>query len=79
MKDVHPLLILSPREFNDRTGIIIGPPMTTAFYNDTNPFAVPFAGPKGVISYILAPAKALRLASSICETAPLGASAGADI
>jgi mRNA interferase MazF len=53
MKDVHPLVVLSPREFNARTGILIGLPMTTASYNETNPFAVKFTGPKGVISYIL--------------------------
>jgi mRNA interferase MazF len=53
MKDVHPLVVLSPREFNERTGIVIGLPMTTAAYNDTNPFAVKFKGAKGVISYIL--------------------------
>lgn len=54
MKDIHPLLVLSPREFNERTGIVIGLPMTTASYNDTNPFAVKITGPKGAASYILA-------------------------
>ncbi len=53
MKDVHPLLVLSPREFNERTGIVIGLPMTTASYNETNPFAIRFLGPKGAVSYIL--------------------------
>ena len=53
MKDMHPLMVLSPREFNERTGIVIGLPMTTASYNDTNPFAVRLASPKGVSSYIL--------------------------
>ena len=53
MKDVHPLLVLSPKEFNERTGIVIGLPMTTASFNDTNPFAVKIKGPKGVASYIL--------------------------
>jgi mRNA interferase MazF len=36
-----------------KTGIVIGLPMTTASYNETNPFAVKFIGPKGVASYIL--------------------------
>jgi mRNA interferase MazF len=54
MKDVHPLVVLSPKAFNDRTGIVIGLPMTTASFNDTNPFAVKFRGPKGAASYILA-------------------------
>ena len=53
MKDVHPLVVLSPKEFNQRTGIVIGLPMTTASYNDTNPFAIKHAGSKGVASYIL--------------------------
>ena len=48
MKDIHPLLVLSPKTFNERTGIVIGLPMTTAPFNDTNPFAVKFMGPKGV-------------------------------
>lgn len=54
MKNVHPLLVLSPREFNARTGIVIGLPMTTAEYNRSNPFAVCFTGPKKVESFILA-------------------------
>jgi mRNA-degrading endonuclease toxin of MazEF toxin-antitoxin module len=37
MKDMHPLMVLSPRDFNERTGIVIGLPMTTAAYNDNNP------------------------------------------
>jgi mRNA interferase MazF len=54
MKNIHPLLVLSPRAFNERTGIVIGLPMTTAPYNDTNPFAIRFVGARGVVSYILA-------------------------
>ena len=54
MRDVHPLMVLSPREFNERTGIVIGLPMTTAPYNETNPFAIRLTGPKGAVSYILA-------------------------
>ena len=54
MKDVHPLLVLSPRSFNERTGIVIGLPMTTAAYNETNPFAVKMKGPLRKTGYILA-------------------------
>ncbi len=54
MRDIHPMLVLSPKKFNDRTGIVIGLPMTTAEYNDTNPFAVKFAGKSGAVSYVLA-------------------------
>ena len=53
MRDVHPLLVLSPKAFNERTGIVIGFPMTTAASNETNPFAIKFSGVKGVVSYIL--------------------------
>jgi mRNA interferase MazF len=45
--------ITDAREFNSRTGIVIGLPMTTASYNETNPFAIRFVGAKGVLSYIL--------------------------
>lgn len=54
MKDMHPMMVLSPRAFNDRTSIVIGLPMTTAQSNDTNPFAIRFVGPKAVVSYVLA-------------------------
>jgi mRNA interferase MazF len=40
MRDIHPFLVLSPRNFNDRTSLVIGLPMTTAEYNADNPFAV---------------------------------------
>ena len=53
MKDTHPLLVLSPRAFNERTGIVIGLPMTTASFNESNPFAIRLKGPKAVVSYIL--------------------------
>lgn len=54
MKDLHPMLVLSPRAFNDRTSLVIGLPMTTSASNETNPFAIRFSGPKGVASYVLA-------------------------
>lgn len=54
MRDMHPMLVMSPKKFNNRTGIVIGLPMTTAKYNDTNPFAVRFQGEDGKVSYILA-------------------------
>ena len=40
MRDLHPFLVLSPRQFNDRTSLVVGLPMTTAEYNADNPFAV---------------------------------------
>jgi mRNA interferase MazF len=53
MKDMHPMLVLSPKPFNERTGIVIGLPMTTAAFNETNPFAIKFKGPRNVTSYVL--------------------------
>lgn len=40
MRDLHPMLVLSPGVFNRRTGLVIGLPMTTAAFNATNPFAL---------------------------------------
>ena len=57
MRDLHPMLVLSPGAFNARTGLVIGLPMTTAAYNATNPFAVAVgaAGRRkpGKTSYVL--------------------------
>lgn len=47
------MLVLSPKVFNDRTSLVIGLPMTTAAYNETNPFAIRFTA-KGTLSYVLA-------------------------
>ena len=51
---MHPMLVLSPKKFNDRTSVVIGLPMTTAEYNSTNPFAVRFQDKSGFVSYVLA-------------------------
>jgi mRNA interferase MazF len=53
MKDEHPMLVLSPKVFNERTGIIIGLPMTHAKYNETNPFAIKVSVGKGEPAFIL--------------------------
>ena len=53
MKDEHPMLVLSPKAFNERTGIVIGLPMTHAPSNETNPFAVKFTTAKGEVGYVL--------------------------
>jgi mRNA interferase MazF len=53
MRDRHPMLVLSPRAFNDRTSLVIGLPMTTSASNATNPFAIRFEGAQGVVSYVL--------------------------
>jgi mRNA interferase MazF len=58
MRDVHPFLVLSPRNFNNKTSLVIGLPMTTAEYNADNPFAVAIGPAKGrskagKVSYVL--------------------------
>jgi mRNA interferase MazF len=53
MKDEHPMLVLSTKAFNQRTGIVIGLPMTHAAFNETNPFAVKYRGPKNEVGYVL--------------------------
>ena len=51
MRDIHPFLVLSPRNFNDKTALVIGLPMTTATYNADNPFAIAIGkSTKGKIS-----------------------------
>lgn len=40
MRDTHPMLVLTPRAYNERTSLVIGLPMSTVAYNATNPFAI---------------------------------------
>ena len=47
MRDVHPFLVLSPRNFNNTTSLVIGLPMTTSECNADNPFAVAIGQVKG--------------------------------
>ena len=54
IKDEHPMLVLSPRIFNERTGLVIGLPMTHATFNESNPFAVKFTTASGEVGYVLA-------------------------
>ena len=51
---VHPLLVCSPKIFNERTGIVIGLPMTHSSQHATNPFALAVQGPKAEVGYVLA-------------------------
>jgi len=53
MKDEHPMLVLTTALFNQKTGLVIGLPMTHAESNSTNPFAIKYVGPKNEVSYIL--------------------------
>ncbi len=53
MRGEHPMLVLSTKAFNERTGIVIGLPMTHAESNETNPFAIKYVGPKNEVGYVL--------------------------
>ena len=53
LKDEHPMLILSPKAFNERTNLVIGLPMTHAVSNESNPFAIKFKSLKGDVCYVL--------------------------
>jgi len=48
------MLVLSAKASNERTGIVIGLPMTHGASNETNPFAVKFKTSKGEVGYVLA-------------------------
>lgn len=54
MPGLHPLLVMSTKAFNQKTGIVIGFPMTHAEFNADNPFALPVQGGKGEVGYVLA-------------------------
>ena len=47
------MLVLSSKAFNERTGIVIGLPMSHAAFNERNPFAIKHTGPKEEIGYVL--------------------------
>jgi mRNA interferase MazF len=53
MKEERPMLVISPKAFNEKTGIVIGLPMTHAKSNETNPFAIKYSVGRGEPVYIL--------------------------
>lgn len=53
MKDWHPLLVLSPRSFNRKEGIVWGLPMTTKPYNASHPLAIDVSRVANETSYVL--------------------------
>jgi mRNA interferase MazF len=54
MPGEHPMLVMSTQAFNDRTGIVIGLPMTHSPMNESNPFAVKLPVRRGeAASYVL--------------------------
>lgn len=53
MPDDHPMLVMSTKAFAERTGIVVGFPMTHSERHADNPFAIPAAGAKGEPGYLL--------------------------
>jgi mRNA interferase MazF len=53
MKDLHPMLVLSPKIYNAKTHMVIGLPMSSADFNATNPFAIDNSKATGEPSYII--------------------------
>ncbi len=47
------MVILSPRAFNERTGLVIGLPVGQKEAHETNPFAVKHVGANGIVCYVL--------------------------
>lgn len=53
MPDDHPMLVISTKAFNERTGLVVGFPMTHAERHADNPFAIPTPGAKGEPGFLL--------------------------
>ena len=53
MPDDHPMLVMSAKSFADRTGLVVGFPMTHSEYHADNLFAIAASGAKGEVGYVL--------------------------
>jgi mRNA interferase MazF len=53
MPDDHPMLVISTQAFTQRTGIVVGFPMTHSDRHADNPFAIAAPGNKGQVGYLL--------------------------
>lgn len=49
----HPMLVMSTKAFSERTGIVVGFPMTHSEFHADNPFAITATGAKGEVGYVL--------------------------
>jgi mRNA interferase MazF len=54
MPGLHPMLVCCTSAFAQKTGVVIGFPMTHAAFNADNPFALAVKGPKKEVGYVLA-------------------------
>lgn len=53
MPDDHPMLVMSAQAFAEKTGIVVGFPMTHAEHHADNPFAIAAPGAKGEVGYVM--------------------------
>ena len=53
MPNDHPMLVVSTKAFAERTGIVMGFPMTHSESHANNPFAITAPGAKGERGYLL--------------------------
>jgi len=53
MPNDHPMLVISTKAFADKTGVVMGFPMTHAEFHADNPFAITAPGAKGEVGYVL--------------------------
>ena len=54
MPDDHPMLVISAKAFAEKTGIVVGFPMTHSDRHRDNPFAIAVPGAKGQAGCLLA-------------------------
>jgi mRNA interferase MazF len=53
MPNDHPMLVVSAKAFAEKTGVVVGFPMTHAEHHADNPFAIAAPGAKGEIGYVM--------------------------
>jgi mRNA interferase MazF len=53
MPNDHPMLVISTKAFAEKTGVVVGFPMTQSAQHADNPFAITAPGAKGEIGYVL--------------------------
>jgi mRNA interferase MazF len=53
MPNNHPMLVMSAKALAEKTGIVVGFPMTHAEHHADNPFAIAAPGAKGEIGYVM--------------------------
>ena len=53
MPNDHPMLVISAKEFADKTGIVVGFPMTHSDRHADNPLAIPAPSARGEPGYLL--------------------------